>query len=113
MWLDYIVWVLTKFYMNAVLDWYFYRMHYEMLQHPTWALRCSKGALPASSPPHLPTSAAPPLLSHFPSPPLLLTSPPPHSPYPQLLPRGASHSPSPPHFPSPQPLPCPPWPGGA
>eukprot|EP00329_Picozoa_sp_Boothbay-MS584-11_P000178 2720_1 len=33
----------TVFYMNSVLDWYFYRMHYQYLQHPDWWLRCSKG----------------------------------------------------------------------
>ena len=26
----------TVFYMNSVLDWYFYRMHYEFLLHPEW-----------------------------------------------------------------------------
>ena len=33
----------TVFYMNSVLDWYFYRMHYQYLQHPEWWLRCSHG----------------------------------------------------------------------
>jgi hypothetical protein len=33
----------TVFYMNSVLDWYFYRMHYQFLEHPEWWLRCSKG----------------------------------------------------------------------
>lgn len=33
----------TVFYMNSVLDWYFYRMHYQYLQRPDWWLRCSKG----------------------------------------------------------------------
>jgi hypothetical protein len=33
----------TVFYMNSVLDWYFYRMHYQMLAHPSYSLKCSKG----------------------------------------------------------------------
>lgn len=33
----------TVFYMNSVLDWYFYRMHYQMLANPSWSLKCSKG----------------------------------------------------------------------
>jgi hypothetical protein len=35
--------IATVFYMNSVLDWYFYRMHYQMLAHPSWSLKCSKG----------------------------------------------------------------------
>lgn len=38
----------TVFYMNSVLDWYFYRMHYQFLQHPDWWLRCSQGPDEAS-----------------------------------------------------------------
>lgn len=34
---------LVVFYMNSVLDWYFYRMHYQYLQHPEWWLRCDVG----------------------------------------------------------------------
>jgi len=31
----------TVFYMNSVLDWYFYRMHYQYLKNPSEWLRCS------------------------------------------------------------------------
>jgi len=33
--------IATIFYMNAVLDWYFYNMHTEYLKHPDWWLRNS------------------------------------------------------------------------
>jgi len=36
----------TVFYMNAVLDWYFYAMHQEFLQKPEWWLRESQSGKP-------------------------------------------------------------------
>ena len=33
----------TIFYYNSVLDWPFYRLHEEFLQHPDWAVPSGKG----------------------------------------------------------------------
>merc|ERR1719454_1510105 len=38
--------IATVFYMNSVLDWYFYAMHDEFLQHEDWWLRYSESGEP-------------------------------------------------------------------